>query len=129
METDWNLIRDVLSAAIDSCEKLELAGYVEDHRGRTVEVNGQQVSVQDFLVSAWTLPESVRYAVIRQRHDKGIDSPYVPEAARILVAVATACAEIVGAGKRPPGANEMRGMADWYRNHFDSNVKRAIDAP
>jgi hypothetical protein len=49
-----------------------LAGYAEQHRGRTVAVNGQQVSVQDFLVSAWTLPENVRYAVIRQRHEEGL---------------------------------------------------------
>ncbi|HTH60252.1 MAG TPA: hypothetical protein VL689_08855 [Paraburkholderia sp.] len=128
MATDWSLIRDVLNAAIDSCEALELAGYAEEHRGRTVAVNGQQVSLQDFLVSAWTLPESVRYTVIRQRHEEGIDSPYVPEAARILVAVTAACAEIIGGGKRPPGAREMQAMANWYRKHFDPNVKSAIDA-
>ena len=128
METDWKLVRDVLNAAIDSCEALELAGYAEQYRGRTVAVNGQQVSVQDFLVSAWTLPENVRYAVIRQRHEEGLDSPYVPESARILIAVTAACAELVGAGKEPPGTSQMQGMAKWYRNHFDPNMKRAIDA-
>jgi hypothetical protein len=128
METDWQLIRDVLNAAIDSCEALERAGYSEQHRERTVTINGRQVSVQDFLVSAWTLPENARYTVIRERHEKGIDSPYVPEAARILMAVSAACAELVGAGKEPPGGTTMRGMANWYRNHFDPNVKRAIGA-
>lgn len=128
MTTDWNLIRDVLNAAIDSCEALELSGYTEEHRGQAVDVNGQQVSVQDFLVSAWTLPENVRYAVIRRRHDDGIDSPYVPEAGRILVAVAAACTEIIGAGKEPPGRNEMQRMASWYRHHFDPNVRKAIES-
>ncbi|CAN7736007.1 hypothetical protein LJR029_004977 [Caballeronia sp. LjRoot29] len=126
METDWQLVREVLNAAIDSCERLELSGYVEERRGRSVAVNGQPVSVQEFLVSAWTLPENTRYAVIRQRHEKGLDSPYVPESARIIMAVAAACAELVGAGKNPPGGDQMQAMADWYRNHFDPNVKRAI---
>jgi hypothetical protein len=128
METNWTLVRDVLNAAIDSCEALERAGYIEQHRGRTVAVNGQPVSVQDFLVSAWTLPESARYAVIRQRHEKGIDSPYVPETARILTAVTAACVELIGAGKEPPGGTQMQEVARWYRNHFDPHMKRAVDA-
>ncbi|WP_253189912.1 hypothetical protein [Paraburkholderia fungorum] len=103
METDWNLLREAMKAAIDSCEALEVAGYAEEHRERSVVINGQQVSIQEFLTSAWALPESVRYAVIRQRHDAGADAPYIPEAARILVAVAAACAEIIGAGKNPLG--------------------------
>ncbi|WP_321855129.1 hypothetical protein [Paraburkholderia tropica] len=127
MKTDWHLIRNVLNAAIDSCEALESAGYAEEHRARTIIVNGRPVSVQEFLTSAWTLPENVRYAVIRQRHDAGLDSPYIPEAARILIAVAAACAEIVGAGNSPPGIEGMQNMAAWYRNHFDPNVKAAID--
>ena len=104
------------------------AGYAEQHRGRTVVVNGQQVSVHDFLVSAWTLPENARYAVIRQRHEKGIDNPYVPESARILMAVTAACAELIGAGKEPPARALMQDMAKWYRDHFDPNIKRAINA-
>jgi len=122
------LIRDVLNAAIDSCEALERVGYAEPHRNRTVAVNGQLVSVQDFLVSAWTMPENARYDVIRQRHEKGIDLPYVPESARILTAVTAACTELIGAGKEPPGGSLIQGMANWYRNHFDPNVRRAIEA-
>ncbi|MGF6634791.1 hypothetical protein [Paraburkholderia sp. MM6662-R1] len=128
METDWKLIRDVINSAIDSCESLEQAGYAEQHRGRTVEVNGQRVSVQDFLVSAWTLPENARYEVIRQRHEQGLDQPYVPESARILTAVIAACAELIGAGEAPPGGDMVHGMANWYRNHFDPKVKHAIAA-
>ncbi|MGF6917498.1 hypothetical protein [Paraburkholderia sp. 40] len=126
MKTDWRLIREVLNAAIDSCERLEQAGYAAEHRSRSVQVNGQQVSVQEFLISAWTLPEGARYEVIRARQDKDLDLPYVPEAARILTAVAAACAELIGAGDMPPAEPYMRGMIDWYRNHFDPNVQRAI---
>lgn len=128
MRTDWRLIREILNAAIDSCERLEQAGYTEEHRSRTVQVNGQQVSVQDFLVSAWTLPENARYEVIRARHDEALDLPYVPEAARILTAVAAACAELIGAGETPPAESYMRGMINWYRSHFDPSVQRAISA-
>ncbi|MCC8405831.1 hypothetical protein LJ655_28925 [Paraburkholderia sp. MMS20-SJTN17] len=126
MKTNWKLIREVLNAAIDSCERLEQAGYAEEHRGRSVQIGGRQVSVQEFLTSAWTLPENVRYEVIRSRHDRNLDLPYVPETARILTAVAAACAELLGAGDMPPAEPHMRGMIDWYRNHFDPNVKRAI---
>lgn len=128
MKTDWRLIREVLNAAIDSCERLEQPGYAEEHRSRSVQVNGQRVSVQDFLISAWTLPENARYEVIRARHDKGLDLPYVPEASRILTAVSAACAELIGAGDMPPAEPYMRGMIDWYRNHFDPNVQRAVSA-
>lgn len=126
METNWNLIREALNAAIDSCEKLEQAGYAEHHRSITIDVGGQRANVRDFLVSAWTLAENARYEVIRERHDQGLDLPYVPETSRILVAVAAACAELVGAGKSPPAEAFMRGMIDWYRNHFDTHVGKAI---
>ncbi|GAB2924096.1 hypothetical protein GCM10027093_74420 [Paraburkholderia jirisanensis] len=128
MKTDWRLIREVLNAAIDSCERLEQAGYAEEHRNRYVQVNGQQVSVHEFLISAWTLPENARYEVIRARHEKDLDLPYVPETARILTAVASACAELIGSGDMPPGEPCVREMIDWYRNHFDPNVQRAIAA-
>jgi len=126
MKTDWRLIREVLNAAIDSCEALDQAGYAEEHRSLSVQVSGRQVSVQEFLISAWTLPENARYEVIRARHDKDLDLAYVPETARILTAVAGACAELIGAGDTPPAEPYMRGMIDWYRNHFDPNVRRAI---
>jgi len=126
MKTDWKLIREVLNAAIDSCEGLDQAGYDEEHRSLSVQVSGQQVSVQEFLISAWTLPENARYEVIRARHDKDLDLAYVPETARILTAVAGACAELIGSGDMPPAEPYMRGMVDWYRNHFDPNVRRAI---
>ncbi|MDN7181439.1 hypothetical protein M0D69_26245 [Caballeronia sp. SEWSISQ10-4 2] len=128
MKTDWNLIREVLNAAIDTCEGLERAGYAEEHRSQTVQVNGQQVSVQDFMISAWTLPENARYEVIRARHEKNLDLPYVPESARILTAVAAACAELVGADDAPPAELYMRGMINWYQNHFDPNVQRALSS-
>jgi HD-like signal output (HDOD) protein len=128
MKTDWKLVRELLNAAIDSCERLEQAGYAEEHRNRSVQIDGRQVSVQEFLISAWTLPENVRYEVIRARHDRNLDLPYVPETARILTAVAAACAELIGAGDMPPTELHMRGMIDWYRNHFDPHMQRAISA-
>ena len=126
MKTDWSLIREAINAAIDSCERLEQAGYTEAHRARTVDVNGHAVSVQEFLISAWTLPENARYALIRARHDSHRDLPYVPESARILNAVAAACSELVGAGELPAAEVTMRAMIDWYRQHFDPHMQQAI---
>lgn len=65
METDWNTIRRMMNAAIDACERIERSGYNENDRDATISVNGQAVSVQDLLVSAWTYPENVRYQIIR----------------------------------------------------------------
>jgi hypothetical protein len=127
MQTDWKLIRDVLNTAIDSCEALENAGYREGHRSRTVDVSGLEVSLQEFLVSAWTLPERARYEVIRQRHDNGTDLPYVPETARIMTAVTAACTELIGAGTDSTGGVAVSGLVNWFRDHFDPNVKRAIE--
>lgn len=128
MRTDWALIRNVINTAVDSCEALERAGYCEEARGRTVEINGRQVSLQDFLVSAWTLPENLRYEIIRQRHDDATDLPYVPETARILTAVTAACAELVGAGAQSSSGIAMKSMADWFCEHFDPNVKQILES-
>jgi hypothetical protein len=84
MPTDWNLIREMMAAAIDSCEQIEAAGYSEQDRDLTIDVSGQKISVHEFMVSAWTLPENLRYRIIRDRHDKSIDLPYIPEAARVV---------------------------------------------
>lgn len=70
MKTDWNVIRGMMNAAINACERIEASGYAETDRDATINVGGQQVSVRDMLVSAWTYPENLRYQIIRQRHEK-----------------------------------------------------------
>ncbi|WP_155255685.1 hypothetical protein [Bradyrhizobium elkanii] len=82
MPTDWNLIREMMAAVIDSCEQIEATGYTERDRDVTVDISGRKVSVQEFMVSAWTLPENLRYWIIRDRHDKGVDLPYIPDVSR-----------------------------------------------
>ncbi|GAB2586727.1 hypothetical protein ISP15_11565 [Dyella jejuensis] len=67
MATDWKLIREVLDTVIDSCERLERNGYTGQHRDISIDVGESSVSVCDFMVSAWTLPENVLYQIIRQR--------------------------------------------------------------
>jgi hypothetical protein len=42
----------MMAAAIDSCEQIEAAGYTELDRPLTVDVSGQKVSVDEFMVSA-----------------------------------------------------------------------------
>lgn len=126
MKTDWNLIREMIGAAIDACERVEAAGYTEADRDATIDVGGQQVSVQDFLVSAWTLPENLRYQIIRERHDKAADLPYVPEAARILVATAQASAELIGAGDKSPARDNIQKMIQWFGTHAAPGVEQAI---
>lgn len=126
MKTDWNLIRQMMGAAIDACERIEAAGYTEADRDASIEVGGQQVSVHDFLVSAWTLPESLRYQIIRERHDQAADLAYVPEAARILVAMAQASAELIGAGDTSPAGDGIQKMIQWFGSHAAPGIEQAI---
>lgn len=125
MNTDWNLIRQAINTAIDSCEKLERAGFAEHRRGATAIVDGRRITVQEFLISAWTIAGRA-LSVIRERHARGMDLPYVPESARILIAVAAACPELIGAGEQPPAEDHLLGMARWFRDHFDPYVEHAI---
>lgn len=126
MKTDWNQIREMMGAAIDACERIEATGYTENDRDAITQVDGQQVSVHDFLVSAWTLPENLRYQIIHERHDTATDTPYVPEAARILVAMAQASAELIGAGETSPARDRIQKMIQWFSNHATPGVERAI---
>jgi hypothetical protein len=128
MSTDWKLIREMMAAVIDSCEQIEAAGYAERDRDLTVEISGRKVSVHEFMVSAWTLPENLRYRIIRDRHDRGVDLPYVPELARIMVRMAEACAELVGAGDAKPADAEARSAIQWYRAHAAPHIQQAIAA-
>lgn len=126
MPTDWNLVRDLMAAVIDSCEQIEAAGYAEQDRHLAVDVSGQKVSVQDIMTSAWTLPENLRYQIIRERHDNGADLPYIPEVARVMVKMAEACSELVGAGDVKPAEAEARSAIQWYRAHAVPQIQRAI---
>jgi hypothetical protein len=133
MKTDWQQIREMMNTVIDSCEQIETAGYREEHRAATVAIKGVDYSVQEFLISAWTLPENIRYQIIRERHETGSDLPYVPEAARILVAMAQACAELVGAHDIAPAKKAIEGMNHWYKGyavpHVITAIERAINRP
>lgn len=125
-QTDWDLVRRMMHAAIDFCEQVETAGYCEADRDATTLVNGQAVSVQDVLTSAWTSPETMRYAIIRQRHEADDDLAYVPETARVLTAMAAVCAELCGA---KCGTGEAAGVADmlrWFEAHAGETLHAAL---
>ena len=116
----------MMAAVIDSCEQIEAAGYAEPDRDLTVDISGQKVSIHEFMVSAWTLPENLRYRIIRDRHDKGVDLPYIPEAARIILRMAEGCSELIGAGEAKPAEAEAGSAIQWYRAHAVPRVLQAI---
>lgn len=126
MTTDWNQIRAMMNAAIDACERIEATGYGPKDRDATIAVNGQEVSVGDILASAWTYPENMRYTILRARHEAGADFAYRPETARILIAMAEAAAELIGAGTARPADADIRDMIDWFREHATPSLERAI---
>jgi hypothetical protein len=126
MKTDWNLIREMMSAAIDTCERIEACGYSENDRDATAVLAGQNVSVYEMLVSTWTYPENIRYRIIRARHDGQNDLPYVPEAARILVAMSQASAELIDANISGNTEADIRKMIDWFRNKAATKIEEAI---
>jgi len=128
MSTDWKLVRTMMASAIDACERLETIGVNEHDRATTVEINGHAVSVFDIMTSAWTYPETLAYQIVRHRHEAGTDQPYVPETARILVNVARACSELIGAGPATPVEHECRAMVRWYAEHAVPGVELAVKA-
>lgn len=124
MRTDWNSIRGMLNAAIDACERIQALQYAEADREATTDIGGQKVSVHDFLVSAWAYPEKLRYLIIRERHDTGVDLPYVPETSRILLAMSQAAIELVNAGEVTPAKQDIQQMIKW----FDEDLVRGIES-
>ena len=66
----------MMNAAIDACERIDELGCTEEDRDATVHVNGQSVSVQDLLVSAWRYPERSVTRSIRYRHGANADLLY-----------------------------------------------------
>lgn len=48
MKTDWNLIREMMSAAIDKCERIEARGYSENDRDASALLARQDVSVHEY---------------------------------------------------------------------------------
>jgi hypothetical protein len=124
--TDWALVRQMMAAAIDFCEEVETAGYRETDRDATTVVNGQAVSVQDVLTSAWTYPEAMRYAIIRQRQVANDDLPYVPETARVLTAMAAACAELCEAKSGTGEAAGTAEMLQWFATHAGQTLRAAL---
>ncbi|MFN4207445.1 MAG: hypothetical protein ACK4HG_13680 [Agrobacterium albertimagni] len=124
--TDWMMVRQMMNAAIDFCEKVEASGCRESDRAATTIANGQAVSVQDVLTSAWTYPEAMRYAIIRQRHESDDDLAFVRDTARILTAMAAACAELCGS---KPGTAEAAGVAKmlrWFEAHAGETLTAAL---
>ncbi|WP_025129522.1 hypothetical protein [Pseudomonas sp. PH1b] len=127
MQTDWQQIRDMMNTVIDSCEQIENSGYGEAYRSARVSIDGRDYSVHEFLISAWTLPENIRYQIIQERHDQGASLPYVPESARALVAMAQACAELIGAGEKAPAQQAIKGMNHWYRQYAVPHIRSALE--
>lgn len=68
----------------------------------------------------------MRYRIIRERHDPGVDLPYVPDFSRILAAMAQAGAELVGAKETAPASLAIAHMIGWYNSHALPNLERAF---
>ena len=59
-------------------------------------------------------------------HGPAADLPYVPEAARDLVATAQASAELIGAGGNFPAGDSIQRMIEWFADHAASGIEQAI---
>ena len=128
MATDWQTIRGLMSTAIDFAEAVETAGFTEEDRGLIVQAGGQSVSLYDVMTSAHTLPEALRYDIVRQRHDQGADAPYISEFARMIRSMGEACAELVGAAGTKPAEEQIQAAISWYRNHALPHIQSASSA-
>ncbi|MNL81926.1 hypothetical protein D3C87_2091720 [compost metagenome] len=50
----------------------------------------------------------------------------MPETARILLAMAQASAELIGAGKTAPADIGIQAMIQWFGSHAAPGIERAI---
>ena len=140
MSTDWNQIRSLLGAAIDACETYENLEPREEDREIELSVGGAKL--YELVTSAYSFAENTRYNIIRARHRGGFDNPYVPEAARIFMAVAQAASELIGAApnmttgrssqtlqekeSRQELKQQVDAMITWYRDFFSVELRRAL---
>ncbi|MBV7417268.1 hypothetical protein KW830_02235 [Comamonas sp. CMM03] len=113
----------MMETAISACEQMEAMGYNESHRHLSIETSQGPVTVFDLMVSSFTYPESIRYQIIRERHDAGADQPYVHEFSRLLVAMAQASTELVG-GKDAA----LRSAISCRRHLGKADIQRFIQA-
>ena len=141
MKTDWNLIRELMNAAIDSCEQVENLDVSVSERAAFNVINNQRVTVWEYLQSAWIYPENSSYFITRARHVLGENKPFTPELARTLQGAALFCSELIGATKldipvrdvnpHSSGEKSIRRLAldlvEWYKNDFVSGVQKAIE--
>lgn len=142
MKTDWNLIKNVMNAAIDACEAVDRENLAEQERSATTNVAGVDVSVSDLMQSAWVYPENLSYSVIRTQHKLNCDKHYSSELARVISNVGKLCGELVDAqdttsqvtGINPYMPNHSESveemvthLSQWYRHHMVVNVKAAIN--
>jgi len=149
MTTDWDLIRDTLYAAIDACEQLEALAIQDseagDHRARSGDYE-TGVSVGDFLHRFYNYPEDAASEILELRGKLNVeDGATRREFGRALIAVARACAEIIGIspedlsreaeGHEPhcPSAgasirSQLEGISTIYRNWMVPEITNAITA-
>lgn len=93
--TDWHLVRELVTSAIDACEQVEKLRLSEVDRMLPTGIG--DVSVWDVLQSAWIYPENSRSVIARARDRLGEAPAYRLELARVLEQVGSVAAELVGA--------------------------------
>jgi hypothetical protein len=119
MKTDWQLIREVMNATIDACEKLEVLEVTPAEKGDPRARWGDYesgVSVGDFFDRFWRYPEGSQRDIIRLRSRLGIgDQTYYSDFARALINTAAACAEIIGVSQE-----DLDRRNDEFESHCGS---------
>lgn len=141
MGTDWKLIRELMNSAIDSCELIEKLDVSGSERSATNKVGEQEVTVWEYLQSAWIYPENSSYMITRARHSLGENKPFTSELARTLQGTALFCSELIGATNldtpvkdiNPHSTKEKSirtltlDLINWYKDDFVVGIRNAID--
>lgn len=137
MSTDWNLVRAAVNAAVDACEAYENLNLREEDRARQTARPG--VTVSDVATSAWTYPESLKYEIVRARHDVNASAPYRSDRARIMREIGALCAELIDAPVDTPLPNDgagpgsirelVTGLTSWYSGVMTPLLRSAATAP
>ena len=143
MRSNWKLIRELVNAAIDSCELAESLDIKDEEWPATMKVKERDVSAWDFLQSSWRYPENLRDCLVRARHGLGEDRKYTDELQRTLTLTGMLAAELVGLEKfsqpvlgvdpyHPDQAQSaqhlVQGLIDFHRQHLIPNLPKLISS-
>ena len=122
MNTRWDLIKGLMTAVLDTCERIEALNISPEEKSATF-ASIRPVSVFEMLYSMQNYPDDVAYRVIRARHALADNKPFSSDLEKALINAARVCAELIGASRVQEPAGKTGAHAPEQQSIEESIVK------